>query len=61
MCKLLFAAPALLLGLQFSAVAAEVDTLAPGTEVTVRTDEPIDVHEWDRGRIYRGELARDRW
>jgi hypothetical protein len=57
--KLLFAAPAVLLGLQFSAVAAEVDTLAPGTEIMVRTDERIDVSNWDRGRIYRGELARD--
>jgi hypothetical protein len=57
--KLLFAVPVVLLGLQFSAVAAEVDTLAPGTEVTVRTDERIDVSTWDRGRIYRGEIARD--
>ena len=57
--KLLFAAPAVLLGLQFSAVAAEVDTLAPGTEITVRTDERIDVSSWERGRIYRGEIARD--
>ena len=57
--KLLFAAPVVLLGLQFSAVAAEVDTLAPGTEITVRTNEPIDVRDWHRGRIYRGELARD--
>lgn len=57
--KLLFAAPALLLGLQISAAAAEVDTLAPGTEITVRTEERIDVSNWDRGRIYRGELARE--
>jgi len=57
--KLLFAVPALLLGLQFLAVAAEVDTLAPGTEISVRTNEPIDVRDWDCGRIYRGELARD--
>ncbi len=57
--KLLLAAPALVMALQFSAVAAEVDTLAPGTEVTVRTNEPIDISTWDRGRIYRGELARD--
>ena len=57
--KLLFAAPAIMLALQFSVIAAEVDTLAPGTEVAVRTNEPIDVRDWDRGRIYRGELARD--
>jgi len=57
--KLFFAAPALLLGLQFSAAAAEVDTLAPGIEITVRTNEPIDISQWDRGRIYRGEIARE--
>lgn len=57
--KLLFATSALLWGMQFSAVAAEIDTLAPGTEVQVRTNEPIDVRDWDRGRIYRGEIARD--
>ena len=57
--KLLFMAPAMMVGLQFSAVAAEVDTLPPGTEIAVRTIDPIDVSTWDRGRIYRGELARD--
>ena len=57
--KLLLAAPALVLSLQFSALAAEVDTLAPGTEVVVRTNEPIEINQWERGRIYRGEIARD--
>jgi hypothetical protein len=57
--KLLFVAPALVLGMQFSAVAAEVDTLAPGTEIAVRTDDRIDVSSYDRGRIYRGEIAND--
>ena len=57
--KLLLAAPAVLLSLQILAVAAEVDTLAPGTEITVRTDERIDVSNWERGRIFRGELASD--
>ena len=55
----LFAAPVLMLGLGFVAAAAEVDTLRPGTEVEVRTNERIDVRKRDRGRIYRGELARD--
>lgn len=59
MLKILWAAPALLLGLQYTALSQEVDTLAPGTEITVRTDEPIEVSHWDRGRIYRGEVARD--
>jgi hypothetical protein len=55
----LLALPLLLVGLQFFASAAEVDRVAPGTEVSVRTDEPIEIHNWDRGRIYRGQLARD--
>jgi len=57
--KLLFVAPALMLGVQFLAGAAEIDTLAPGTELTVRTNDRIDIRHWDRGRIYRGELAHD--
>ena len=57
--KLLFAVPAIFLGLQFSAAAAEVDKLPAGTEIVVRTNEPIDLRTWDRGRIYSGELARD--
>ena len=57
--KLLVLGPALILGMQLSVVAAEVDTLPRGTDVTVRTDERIDLHDWDRGRIYRAELARD--
>lgn len=57
--KLLLAIPAVLLGMQYTALAQEVDTLPPGTEIAVRTDEPIEVSHWDRGRIYRGEVARD--
>lgn len=57
--KLLVLAPALLLGLSFLPVIAGAQTLASGTEITVRTNEPIDVRQWDRGRIYRGELAQD--
>jgi len=57
--RFLLALPALLVGPQFFAAAAEVDRVAPGTEVTVRTDEPIEIRSWDRGRIYRGQLARD--
>jgi hypothetical protein len=57
--RFLLALPALLVGPQFFAAAAEVDRVAPGTEVTVRTDEPIEIRSWDRGRIYRGQLVRD--
>src|ERR1700716_3461757 len=58
MCKrFLLALPVLLVAPQF--LAAEVDRIAPGTEVTVRTDDPIEIRNWDRGRIYRGQLARD--
>ncbi len=49
----------LLLGAQFFVMAAEVDRVAPGTEITVRTNEPVDIQSWDRGRIYRGQIARD--
>jgi hypothetical protein len=57
--RFLLALPVLLAGPQFFAAAGEVDRVAPGTEVTVHTDEPIEIRNWDRGRIYRGQLARD--
>lgn len=47
--------PALLISMQFSARA---DTVLPGTEIGVRTDGPIHVNQWDRGRIYTGHVAR---
>ena len=56
--KVLWASPLLLLGM-FAVRAAEVDTVPPGTQVTVRTDEPIQIQNWDRGRVYRGEVAQD--
>lgn len=56
--RLFFAVPALLMGMQFPA-AAEVDMVPPGAEIVVRTNEPIEIREWDRGRVYYGELARD--
>jgi hypothetical protein len=55
--KILWTLP-LLLSAQFYA-SAEVDRVAPGTEITVRTNEPIEIQTWDRGRIYRGQVARD--
>ncbi|MBV8845897.1 MAG: hypothetical protein JO307_24060 [Bryobacterales bacterium] len=40
-----------------SAVWANV--LTPGTQIQARTDAPIYVSNWDRGRIYRGHVAKD--
>jgi hypothetical protein len=53
---ILWAAPALLLGMQLCAFA---DTVPPGTQITVRTDQPFEVHTWDRGRVYYGHIAQD--
>ncbi len=48
--------PALLIGLQ---APASADTILPGTEIPVRTEAPIVVNHWDRGRIYPSRVARD--
>ena len=55
--QLLWAVPGILLGLQLSAVA-QVSAVPEGTEVAVRTNEPIDSRSAD-GRIYTGTLDRD--
>src|SRR5713226_8802443 len=57
--SVLVSLPALMMAPQFFASAAEVDRVAAGTEITVRTDEPIEISSWDRGRVYHGRLARD--
>ncbi len=54
--NLLFAVPAILFGIQLSASA---DTIVPGTEIQVRTEQPVELHTWDRGRIYPARVARD--
>ncbi|HYL36352.1 MAG TPA: hypothetical protein VEV17_10605 [Bryobacteraceae bacterium] len=54
--NLIWMLPALLIAMQFPAKA---DTVLPGTQIAVRTERPIDVNQWDRGRIYRGFVARD--
>lgn len=54
--KTLFAMSVVLLALQFSARANE---LAPGTEITVRTDESINLDKYDSGRIYQAVVDRD--
>ena len=54
--KALLAFPLLFVGLQFPVLA---DTILPGTEIQVRIDHPIQVDQWDRGRIYPAYVARD--
>jgi len=46
----------LLIGTQVSIFA---DTIMPGTQIPVRTDGPITVARWDRGRIYSGHVSQD--
>ncbi len=57
--KLLWAFSVLVVGLQLPVSGRDVDTVAAGTDIAVRTDESIHVRDYDRGRIYSGELARD--
>jgi hypothetical protein len=54
--KSLLVIPLFLAGLPLTGFA---DTVLPGTEITVRSDSPIDVSRWDRGRIYPGYTASD--
>ncbi|HLJ47522.1 MAG TPA: hypothetical protein VKU01_16015 [Bryobacteraceae bacterium] len=54
--NLFLAIPAILFGMQVSAMA---DTITPGTEIQVRPDAQVDVSHWDRGRIYPAHVARD--
>lgn len=54
--KYLFAIPVLFAGMQF---AARADTVLPGTEIRVRSNSPINVNKWDRGRIYPAYVAND--
>jgi hypothetical protein len=56
MWKTLLVVPAILLAGQFQARAA---TVPPGTQIQVRTNAPIDVSRWDRGRIYPAHVAQD--
>lgn len=53
---LTWAAPAIFLGIQLCASAAFIP---PGTQIQVRTDQPINVHIWDRGRIYPAHVAQN--
>lgn len=49
-------APVILLGMQICASAA---TIVPGTQIPVRTDQPVELNHWDRGRIYPARVAQD--
>ena len=52
----LLAIPLVLIGVQFPGLA---ETILPGTQIEVRSETPITVSAWDRGRIYPGVVARD--
>jgi hypothetical protein len=54
--NLIWAIPAIFLGMQ---ICASADTILPGTQIEVKTDQAIHLHTWDRGRIYPGVVARD--
>src|SRR5579884_1900468 len=40
-------------------VLGQTDRVPPGTQITVRTDQPIDSHSYNDGRIYPATVARD--
>jgi hypothetical protein len=40
-------------------LAAQVDRVPPGTQITVRNDQPIDARSYNDGRIYPATVARD--
>src|SRR5665213_1421885 len=54
--NLMWTIPAALVAMQ---ICASADTILPGTQIAVRTDQPIEIHNWERGRIYPGRVARD--
>ncbi len=54
--NLIWSVPALLMGMQ---IFASADTILPGTQIQVRTDRPIEMHTWDRGRVFPARVARD--
>jgi len=56
MTRAIIAIPVVFLAFQFSASANE---LVPGTEITVRTAEPVNMDHYDRGRIYPATVDRD--
>lgn len=62
--KRLLGIPLVLLALGLPLVAGALldrNFVPPGTEIRVRTDGPVTVANWDRGRIYTAHLATDVW
>ncbi len=56
--KVILALPLALLAIPFAA-KAENDTVPAGTDISVRTNEPIDIRDTADGRIYMGVVNRD--
>ncbi|HTW63895.1 MAG TPA: hypothetical protein VME17_04725 [Bryobacteraceae bacterium] len=54
--NLLWASPLIFFGMQ---ICASADTILPGTQIQVRTDQPVMMHIWDPGRIYPARVAKD--
>ncbi len=50
------AAPVVFLAMQ---AFASAETITSGTRIQVRTDQPIELHQWDKGRIFRARVAED--
>jgi hypothetical protein len=40
-------------------LSAQTNEVTPGSEITVRADESIDLGKWDQGRIYSATVDRD--
>jgi hypothetical protein len=40
-------------------VAAQTDRIPPGTQIVVRSEQPIDARSYNEGRIYPATVARD--
>jgi hypothetical protein len=66
--KQLFLIPLLIVGMQVAGMAQDRyggdrgrfrDMIPPGTQIQVRTEGPIMVARWDRGRIYQARVDRD--
>jgi hypothetical protein len=52
----MWAAPAVFLAMN---LCASADTILPGTQIQVRTDQPIEMQAWDRGRVYPARVVQD--
>jgi hypothetical protein len=55
-------APLMVAGLALPIMAGgypERNFVPPGTQIAVRSDNPVDVARWDRGRIYPGHVDAD--